>query len=132
MNYRAAGARFQKKVEDYYKARGYAVQRAGKVVKRFPKAGKWVTITAQEDMFGAFDLMAVHPQNGIHMIQATMGGPSAISSRRNKVDGISELFPSSVFLELWTRPERGVMRCEVREDDGSWGGFNTGGKYEAD
>ena len=120
MDYRAAGARFVKKVEDHYRSLGYAVQRAGRTLKRFPKGGRWIVLTQQEDLFGAFDLIATH-QEGIHFAQVTIGTGARISDRKKKVEAAAELFPPYVFMELWTRPGRGEMKCETwRKENKAW------------
>lgn len=119
INWRAAGKRFEKKVQSYYEDRGYLVQTAGAVLKWIP--GRRFPISHREDMFGAFDGMAVNSDSGIHLYQCTIGVGARIASRKKKVEETARHFPAGVFLELWTRPSRGEMKCETyNKESESW------------
>jgi len=58
-------------------------------------------ISREEDFFGAFDLLAVHPERGQRNIQVVKVSGSHVAARRRKIEAIADRFPASFSLEVW-------------------------------
>ena len=123
MNYRKIGNDFVNKcIEQALEPNGWKCQKAGKLVSYFKKDGRFIALTRQEDLFGAFDVVAVHPQKPFTLwIQMTVGGSSAASTRRKKIEAAAPAFnEASGRLLLWTRQGDDKQRVRQEMFNGSW------------
>ena len=90
--------------------------------------GRWVS-PHDNDLFGAFDLLAIWPDHLGRLIQVTT--LSNVAARRKKVDEKIPFDPGNIFVEVWAwtrKGRKGCFRVWRRMQVGTWtelGSVNT-------
>jgi hypothetical protein len=121
-NTRARGNEFQDRCAGYLTAQGYAVHNQKTVARALPIKGKIVWVSQRQDLFGAFDLVAVRAGEKPRFIQVTLD--SGVSKRVKEVNGIT--WPLEFMtIELWQGRDRGEVTVSVF--DGTE--FREAGRY---
>src|SRR3990167_9026715 len=94
---RQRGTQRELRAKEELEAMGFLVERArGQIVW----IGRGRPITKAVDLFGAFDLIAVNPDE-VHAIQVTGDDAGGASRRRKKIDEVAPRLPGTWSLELW-------------------------------
>jgi hypothetical protein len=73
MSSSSKGAQYERDAMAVLASQGWTVYRAGKVLKRIPgkQPGTFRHLSQQHDIFGAFDLMAIKPDEPIRFVQVS-------------------------------------------------------------
>ena len=121
-NTRARGNAFQDRCAGYLTAEGYAVHNQKTASRAIPIKGRLVWVSQRNDIFGAFDLVAVRAGEKVRFIQVTLD--SGVSKRVKEVNGIS--WPLEFMtVELW----QGRDRAEVAVSRFDGTEFREAGRY---
>lgn len=121
-NTRARGNAFQDRCAGYLTAEGYATHNQKTVARAIPIKGKIVWVSQRNDVFGAFDLVAVRAGEKVRFIQVTLD--SSVAKRVKEVNGIQ--WPLEFMtVELWQGRERGEVAVSLFDGEG----FREAGRY---
>ena len=121
-NTRARGNAFQDRCAGYLTAEGYAAHNQKTASRAIPIKGKVVWVSQRNDIFGAFDLVAVRAGERVRFIQVTLD--SGVAKRVKEVNGIS--WPLEFMtVELW----QGRDRAEVAVSRFDGERFEEAGRY---
>jgi len=109
-NTRAKGNDFQDRCAGYLTREGYAVHNQKTVAKALLIKGRTVWTSQRNDVFGAFDLVAVRAGEKPRFIQVTLD--SSVSKRVKEVNGIT--WPLEFMtIELWQGRDRGEVAVNI-------------------
>ena len=121
-NCRARGNAFQDRCTSYLETEGYSVHNQKTASRAIPIKGKIVWVSQRNDVFGAFDLVAVRAGEKVRFIQVTLD--SSVAKRIKEVSGIQ--WPLEFMtVELW----QGRDRAEVAVSLFDGAGFRESGRY---
>ena len=114
-----SGTYLEKKGEAMLNDQGWLVHRT-KNSKPIERGGHWIS-TSDNDILGAFDLLAIHPEHMTRLIQSTVY--SHMSERKKKVDDRIPFSPCNTYLEVWAWEKKGrrwTHREFRRREPGDW------------
>jgi len=119
---RAAGKRFEKKLEDFLVTLGYRVQKAGQRVLwlKDKKTHKIRPISLSADFFGCIDLIGIHPNKCQTLfVQATLD--HVTGRKKDEIQQIPWNF-SGQKVQLWRRQDgiMGGIKVEALQPEGTW------------
>jgi len=121
-NTRARGNDFQDRCAGYLEGEGYRVHNQKTASRPIPIKGRLVWVSQRNDVFGAFDLVAVKAGEKIRFIQVTLH--SGVSKRVKEVSGAT--WPLGFMtVELWQGRDRGEVAVSLF--DGT--AFREAGRY---
>ena len=114
-NTRARGNDFQDRCTSYLEAEGFAVHNQKTASRAIPIKGKIVWVSQRNDVFGAFDLIAVKAEEKVRFIQVTLD--SSVAKRVKEVSGIP--WPLEFMtVELWQGREGGSVTVSRYDSQG--------------
>jgi hypothetical protein len=126
MSASSKGAQYEREAMAVLASQGWTVYRAGKVVMRLrPEPGKPPRMLSQQhDIFGAFDLIAIKPDEPIRFVQVSTKVQGW--DKRKQVASVLPVLPlehcdAEIWLFVGGRRESGGQRFRVQRWDGmSW------------
>ena len=125
-NWKAIGKAFEKKCQAALDGILFKTHKAGAVVKYIPNGkGGFNARATQEDIFGAFDIIAANASvsSFTNWIQCTVGGASAIRPRKEKVEEMGSFLNLKFnILHLWVRDKehKHLIDCHVLDINHCW------------